>query len=87
MSDEGKESGLLDEPPHLDKSKSAEEIASMISQQQQISFAKSNENLLVSSFVSFFEPLIHNLDSNVQALRCSLGVLAPFRTSSLTRSF
>lgn len=31
--------------------------------------AKSNENLIVNSFVSFFEPLIHNLDSQVQSLR------------------
>lgn len=53
----------------LDKSKSAEEIASMISQQQQISLSKSNENLIVSSFVSFFDPLIQNLDTHVQALR------------------
>lgn len=53
----------------LDKSKSAEEIASMIAQQQQISLSKSNENLIVSSFVSFFDPLIQNLDANVQALR------------------
>lgn len=53
----------------LDKSKSAEEIASLISQQQKISFTKSNENLIVNSFVSFFEPLIQNLDANVQALR------------------
>lgn len=53
----------------IEKSKSAEEVASMISQQQQISFAKSNENLIVSNFVSYFEPLIHNLDTNVQALR------------------
>ena len=57
------------EPGKIEKSKSAEEVASMISQQQQISFAKSNENLIVNSFVSFFEPLIQNLDTNVQALR------------------
>ena len=58
-----------EESSHLDKSKSAEEIASAISQQQQLTFAKSNENLIVNSFVSFFEPLIQNLDTNVQALR------------------
>lgn len=57
------------ESAKIEKSKSAEEVASMISQQQQISFAKSNENLIVNSFVSFFEPLIQNLDTNVQALR------------------
>lgn len=56
----------------VEKSRSVEEVASMISQQQQISFAKSNENLLVSSFVSFFEPLIHNLDTHVQAVRYGL---------------
>lgn len=53
----------------IEKSKSAEEVASMISQQQQSLFAKSNENLMVSNFVSFFEPLINNLDTNVQSLR------------------
>lgn len=64
-------SGMLDEESgrSIEKSKSAEEVASMISQQQQISFAKSNENLMVNSFVSFFEPIVQNLDSNVQALR------------------
>ena len=74
---ESKEEGTkteLDEESaaQLDKSKSAEEIASMISQQQQISLSKSNENLIVSSFVSFFDPLIQNLDTHVQALRSAI---------------
>lgn len=66
---EGPSSEVDTSQSKIEKSKSAEEVASMISQQQQISFAKSNENLIVSNFVSYFEPLIHNLDTNVQALR------------------
>ena len=30
---------------------------------------KSNENMIVNNFVGFFEPLIQNLDLNVQNLR------------------
>ena len=30
---------------------------------------KSNENIIVNNFVGFFEPLIQNLDLNVQNLR------------------
>ncbi len=30
---------------------------------------KSNENIIVNNFVGFFEPLIQNLDINVQNLR------------------
>ena len=51
-----------------DKTKSVEEIAALLTHQQQ-SFAKSNENVIVSNFVKYFEPLVQNLDSNVEALR------------------
>jgi hypothetical protein len=51
-----------------DKTKSVEEIAALLTQQQQ-SFAKSNENVIVSNFIKYFEPLIQNLDANVEALR------------------
>lgn len=69
MSNESEEKD--NEIQHLEKSKSAEEIADLISQQQKLTLSKSNENLILSNFVSFFEPLIQNLDSNVQSLRLS----------------
>ena len=53
------------------KSQSAEELALLINKQQQQSLAKSNENIIVSNFLKFFEPLVQNLDSNVEALRTS----------------
>jgi len=53
------------------KSQSAEEIANLITKQQLQSIAKSSENLIVSNFYGFFEPLIKNLDANVEALRTS----------------
>ena len=70
-SEEGKSEAALEAAAEtaLERSRSAEEVASMIAQQQQASFAKSNENLMVSSFVSFFEPLVCNLDAHVNTLR------------------
>ena len=53
------------------RSQSAEEIALLIAKQQQQSLIKSNENIIVSNFMSFFEPLVKNLDANVEALRSS----------------
>jgi hypothetical protein len=53
------------------KSQSAEEIADLITKQQQQSLVKSGENVIVSNFLGFFEPLIKNLDANVEALRTS----------------
>ena len=53
------------------KSQSAEEIADLITKQQQQSLVKSGENVIVSNFLVFFEPLIKNLDANVEALRTS----------------
>jgi len=53
------------------KSQSAEEIADLITKQQQQSMVKSSENVIVSNFLGFFEPLIKNLDANVEALRSS----------------
>lgn len=50
----------------------SEEIANLseeIRLKMNISKAKINENLLVSNFVAFFEPLIQKLDQNVQSLR------------------
>jgi hypothetical protein len=55
----------------LEKSKSAEEIAALILKQQQEKQQKNNENLIVSNFVSFFEPLVKNLESNADSLRLS----------------
>lgn len=53
------------------KSQSAEEIADLITKQQQQSLVKSGENVIVSNFLGFFEPLVKNLDANVEALRTS----------------
>lgn len=50
----------------VEKSKSVEEIAADLTKQ---ALLKSNENLIVSNFVKFFEPVIQNLDSNVESLR------------------
>ena len=55
-------------PKSIEKSPSAEDIATQILSQQQ-ERQKINENLIVSNFVSFFEPLIQNLDSSVDSLR------------------
>lgn len=50
--------------------RNAQEIANKIINTQALS-ANSNENLIVTNFVKFFEPLIQHLDSNVEALRLS----------------
>ena len=53
------------------KSQSAEEIALLIGKQQQQAQVNSSENVIVSNFLGFFEPLVKNLDANVEALRNS----------------
>ena len=36
---------------------------------KEISKVEGAENLIVNNFVAFFEPLINNLDANVESLR------------------
>jgi hypothetical protein len=38
-------------------------------QEQTASLVPSSENLIISNFISFFEPLISNLDASVNSLR------------------
>ncbi len=44
------------------------QLAEMIAQKQS-KMIQSSENIIVNNFVGFFEPLIQNLDTNVQNLR------------------
>ena len=41
---------------------------------QQTQPTESEENLIVSNFVSFFQPLIQNLDAHVESLRLGLFI-------------
>ena len=44
------------------------QLAEMIAEKQS-KMIQSSENIIVNNFVGFFEPLIQNLDLNVQNLR------------------
>ena len=56
-------------------------LASLIAENQ-AKFIKTNENIIVSNFVGFFEPLIKNLDLNVQNLRYYIEI---FKSLNLYR--
>jgi hypothetical protein len=42
-----------------------------VTKEETVDIIETNENLIVNNFVKFFEPLIQNLDTNVEALRLS----------------